>query len=47
MSDRSAAVRLDSRISDTWEVEDGIGQRAVLSGFLFFSDFSACMMEVL
>ena len=35
VSDRSAAVRLDSRILDTWEVEHGIGQGAVLSGFLF------------
>ena len=34
-SDRSAAVRLDSQFSDTWDVEDGVGQGAVLSGFLF------------
>ena len=34
ISDRSAAVRLDSQFSDMWDVEDGIGQGAVLSGFL-------------
>ena len=34
VSDRSAAVRLDSQFSPTWDVEDGIGQRVVLRGFL-------------
>ena len=26
---------LDSQFSDTWDVEDGVGQGAVLSGVMF------------
>ena len=32
---RSAAVRVDSCLSDVWSVDDGVGQGAVVSGFLF------------
>ena len=30
-----AAVRFSSKFSNSWDVENGIGQGAVLSGFLF------------
>ena len=35
VSDRTAAVRIGSCASDSWDVESGVGQGAVLSGFLF------------
>ena len=35
VSHRTAAVRVSSKFSDSWDVENGIGQGAVLSGFLF------------
>ena len=35
ISDRTAAARIHSTLSDNWEVEHGIGLGAVLSGFLF------------
>ena len=35
VSHRTAAVRVSSRFSDSWDVENGIGQGAILSGFLF------------
>ena len=35
VTNRTAAIRMGSHTSDHWEVEDGIGQGAVLSGFLF------------
>ncbi|CAE8678052.1 unnamed protein product [Polarella glacialis] len=35
VSNRTACVRIDGHHSEDWEVEDGIGQGAVLSGLLF------------
>ena len=35
VSDRTAAVRIGSCAFDSWDVESGVGQGAVLSGFLF------------
>ena len=35
ISDRTASARIQSTMSDDWDVEHGIGQGAVLSGFLF------------
>ena len=35
VTNRTAAIRMGSHTSDHWEVEDGMGQGAVLSGFLF------------
>ena len=35
ISDRTAAVRVASLLSDNWDVDDGIGQGTVLGGFLF------------
>ena len=35
VSNRTAEVRIDCHYSDSWDVEDGIGQGAVLSGLLF------------
>ena len=34
ISDRTASARIQSTMSDDWDVEHGIGQGAVLSGFL-------------
>ena len=35
VSNRTAAVRIASSVSEQWGVENGLGQGAVLSGFLF------------
>ena len=35
VTDWTAAVRIGSSFSDSWDVETGIGQGVVLSGFLF------------
>ena len=35
VTDRTATVRIGACFSEPWDVESGIGQGAVLSGFLF------------
>ena len=43
ISDRSAAVRVASLVFDNWDVDDGIGQGAVLSGFVLINGLASAI----